>query len=227
MDASRFVSVFNRYFPPDEIDKPTPMFAQAFTRSFFDPCFLVEGFTSIKVQQLLSIAYALLPEDEAYFEVGTYQGKTLISAMVNNELKPAYACDNFSEFTASAEGSAKVLDLNLQMYHLKDRVTFFNADFQTIVDKDHIPHPVGVYLYDGMHTEEMQYLGVKLVEPLLADEALVIIDDWNMPEAKEGTQRAIDESEAHYEPLYYLPAHAMGDREMWWEGIGVFRFLRK
>jgi len=226
MDTARFRRLFERYFPKDEIARPTPMFEQAFVRNFFDPCFLVDGFTSLKVQQLLSLAYASLPAEEAYLEVGTYQGKTLISALLNNERRPTYACDNFSEFTASTEGSAEVLRLNLRMFGLTDRVTFLNADFRNVMDRDHIREPVGLYLYDGAHSEEMQYLGVKLVEPVLADEALVVVDDWNNPNAGAGTRRAIAESRHHYELLYELPTHDDQRHAMWWDGLGVYCFER-
>jgi hypothetical protein len=226
MNTTEFCAFFERYFPKEEQAQTTPLFEQALTRSFFDPCFLVEGLTSVKIQQLLSMAYSYLPENEAYFEVGTYKGKTLISAMINNAARKTYACDNFSEFTANKEGSENVLQLNLHMFQLKDRVTFFNDDFSNIADKDHIPEPIGLYLYDGAHSEEMQYRGIKEVEHLLADEALILVDDWAVEDARLGTKRAIAESPNEWTQLYELPGHEELRQQVWWLGMGVFRFRR-
>lgn len=227
MNTATFCALFDRFFPPQERQVPTAIFEQAFVRSFFDPCFLVQGMTSVKNQHLMRLAFSCLPENECYLEIGTLQGKILTSVLVNNPRRKAYACDNFSEFTDSREASAQVLRNNLRMFGVEDRVTFYNADFRTIMDRSHVPEPVGLYLYDAMHTVEMQYEGIKLAEPLLADEALVVVDDWNWIEAVEGTQRAISESRNEWAALYELRNEGNSNLAQWWNGIGVFRFKRR
>ena len=44
-----------------------------------------------------------------------------------------------------------------------------------------VPEPVGVYFYDGGHTWLAHYLALGVAEPLLADEALVLVDDASWP----------------------------------------------
>ncbi|HNR31790.1 MAG TPA: class I SAM-dependent methyltransferase [Candidatus Hydrogenedentes bacterium] len=227
MNTSTFCALFDRFFPPQERDAPTPGFEQAFVRSFFDPCFLVQGMTSVKNQHVMRLAFSCLPESECYFEIGTLQGKILVSVLVNNPPRKAYACDNFCEFTDSAERSAQVLRNNLRMFGVEDRVTFYNADFRGIMDREHVPEPVGLYLYDAMHTAEMQYDGIRLAEPLLADEALVVVDDWNWGEAVEGTNRAIAESRHEWTLLYELRNDGESNLAKWWNGLGIFRFRRR
>ncbi len=227
MNTATFCTLFDRFFPAQERDIPTPLFENAFVRSFFDPCFLVQGMTSVKNQHLMRLAFSCLPENECYLEIGTLQGKLLISVLVNNPARKAYACDNFCEFTDSREASARVLRNNLRMFGVEDRVTFYDADFRAIMDRDHVPEPVGLYLYDAMHTAEMQHDGIRLVEPLLANEALVVVDDWNWDDAVKGTQQAIEESRHEWTVLYELRNEGNGNLTQWWNGMGVFRFRRR
>lgn len=225
MDLQKFVTTFERYFPKKEIDKVSSHFEDKFTRSFFDPCFLVEGFSSLKKQMLLKLAFSCLDAEECYLEVGTYTGKSLISALMGNEKRKCYACDNFTEFTDS--NSFDILMANLERYELKEEVTFFNTDFRHILSQEHIQRPVGLYFYDGAHDFASQYDAIKKAEHLLAPDALVIVDDWRFAKdsrsyAKEATEKAIRESSRKFEMLYELPARFNGDHAMWWNGIAVY-----
>lgn len=230
MKVNEFLQVFRYFFPDDEIAKPSPHFEDRFSRSFFDTCFDVEGMMSIKKQKLLNIAFACLAPEEAYLEVGTYMGKSLVSAMQNNPQRTVYACDNFSEFTAT--NSLERLVANLRRYNFRERVQIFDADFRQVVNKEHMPVPIGLYFNDGAHDEESQYQGIKLAEPLLANEALVLVDDWCLAAdsgsyAKAGTERAAAESPNEWTFLYDLPARYNGDQGLWWNGVGVYSFRRR
>ena len=194
-----------------------------------DPCFDVEGMLSLKKQQLLNLAFRFLDEGEAYFEVGTYRGKSLISAMLENSMRPVFACDNFSQFE---DNTLDVLKANLAKYEFSDRVTFYNCDFLAAFTPERLPIPVGFYFYDGAHDFDSQYEAIKRIEPFLANEALVLVDDWRLAEdsdshAKAATLKAAAESTASWELLHELPARFNGDRAMWWNGVGVLSFRRR
>jgi predicted O-methyltransferase YrrM len=230
MNITNFYVLFDKSFPAGNISKPTFIYGNRLTRFFFDPCRNVRGMVSIKKQKLLNIAFACLDVNECYLEVGTYLGKSLISAMLGNPPRHVFACDNFSEFTKS--NSHEGLKQNLKAYNLLEKVTFFDADFTTVLTKERISPPVGVYFYDGAHDEASQYLAIKLVEPLLSNEALVIIDDWRFaPDsgsyAKVATERAVAESANEWQMLYELPARYNGDRAMWWNGVAIYAFKRQ
>lgn len=229
MNTAEFLRWFERAFPLARRNRPAWWYEYRLARRWADPCPAVQGMTAPRNQRLLGLAVAGLSPSEAYLEIGTFQGKTLVSALVGNPVCPAYACDNFSEFAGVA--SLPLLEGNLARYGLSDRVTFLNADFRTVLTRRVIGHPVGVYLYDGAHDEGSQYDGIALAEPILADEALVIVDDWrHAPDsgsyAEAGTRRAIADSHAQWEILFELPARRNGDLAMWWNGVGVLRFRR-
>lgn len=225
MDINLFIKTFEHYFPHDDLNKVTTVFEDRFIRSFFDPCFSINGMSSIKKQMLLRLAARCLPTNECYLEIGTYTGKSLVSAMQDAPGRIFYACDNFSLF--SETNSFEILSDNLKRYALHDKVTFFNEDFKQIYNSNRIKEPVGVYFYDGGHDFESQYEAIRLVEPLLASAALVIIDDWRFtPDsascAKAATEQAISDSRREWRLLYDLPARYNGDHGMWWNGIAVY-----
>jgi predicted O-methyltransferase YrrM len=225
MRLDQFCYAFEHYFPKSEHGHIAAHFEDKFTRSYYDPCFDVAGMTSLKKQFLLKIAFATLEPHECYLEIGTYQGKSLISAVRDNPSLPVYACDNFSEF--SETNSLERLRLNLQKHGLLDKIRVFDSDFRNIMSPKHILHPIGLYFYDGAHDFESQYQAIKLVEPLLSNEAMVIVDDWRFaPDsqsyAKEGTLQAVAESNRAWTLLYDLPARFNGDQAMWWNGVAVF-----
>lgn len=188
--------------------------------------------------ELLNLAVSLIPSDgsERYLEVGTYQGKSLIAAMRGNPGRKGIACDNFSEFNdpRAGGGNSEILRRNLRRYRLESQVDVFDEDFVSLFrrsKKDRLFPPIGVYFYDGAHDELSQYNGIREAEALLADEALVIVDDWRFAsdsgsKAEVGTRRAISESHNEWNIPWILPARYNGDNALWWNGVAVLTFRR-
>lgn len=236
MQLECFIEKFEAVFPEHRRSKPSGLWERIkLFRAFSDPCPDVAGMASLRKLQLLNLAVSFLPADgdECYLEVGTYQGKSLIAALVGNINRMAVACDNFSEFTASATESVSILQKNLASYGLSESVRFYNEDFLTLFEKwqTYKLPPVGVYFYDGAHDELSQYEAIRAVEPILANEALVIIDDWRYAEdsgsyAEAATRRAIAESPNTWRIQWVLPARYNGDLAMWWNGVVVLLFSR-
>jgi predicted O-methyltransferase YrrM len=230
VNTAAFLTAFERRFPARTRGVPATRYTLGLIRRLIDPCPTVRGMTAPRNQRLLNLAVAHLPEGEAYLEVGVFQGKTLISALRGNPRRPAYACDNFSEFEGSS--SLAVLRHNLAHHGLDDSVTFLNTDFRTALLAGSIAHQAGVYFYDGAHDEQSQYEGILLAERVLADEALVIVDDWRYApdsgsRAEAGTLRAMADSNNNWTVLLTLPARHNGDNAMWWNGVGILRFRRR
>ena len=245
MDIEGFQLKFKSIFPSAKRNRPTNRYELHLSRPgflkrfgvrklyFFEPFRDVEGLLSPKKAKLLQLAYGCLAADEAYFEVGTWLGKSLISAIHRNKLRPTVACDDFSEaFIKRDVDPLAILTENLRRYGFQNYVTFYNEPFQRVCVSEKLPIPIGFYFYDGAHDERSQYLGIKLIEPFLSDQALVVVDDWryapdSQSYAKTGTLRAITESQFNWQLLYELPARYNGDRAMWWNGLAVFAFRRE
>ncbi|HEY9296754.1 class I SAM-dependent methyltransferase [Microcoleus sp. ZQ-A2] len=141
----------------------------------------LKGMTTANVMQLLNFAVDCLEPDEIYCEVGCFQGSTLIGALLDHPNQMAYAVDNFSEFDTSGENIEKLIE-NLTKFNLKEQVCFCNQSFEEFfvaLRTMQTADKIGVYFYDGAHDYRSQLLGLLLVKPFLADQALIIVDDSN------------------------------------------------
>jgi predicted O-methyltransferase YrrM len=229
MNPNALVQEIHRRFSRRALECPTRLHSTRVARWWLDPCPDVAGMTSLKKQRLMRLAFAALPPDEAFLEIGTYQGKSLISATHRQSPRPTFACDNFTEFTD--RNSRELLERNLERYGLRERIQFFDMDFRKLFASGGLDCPVGLYHYDGAHDEESQYDAIRLAEARLADRAVVIVDDWRYGDdshsyAKAGTLRAVHQSAHRWDLLMELPARWNGDRQMWWNGVGLLSFTR-
>jgi hypothetical protein len=87
-----------------------------------------------------------------------------------------------------------------------------------------VPGPVGVYFYDGAHSRLAQYLGLGLAEPVLADEALVVVDDASWPQVERSTARYVARHPG-YRLLFDLRAERAEDPR-WCNGVKVYAWRR-
>lgn len=141
----------------------------------------VQGMTTANVMQLLNFAVACLEPGEVYCEVGTYQGTTLIGALLDHPDGMAYAVDNFSEFDTDGTCFESLMQ-NLSQFGLEEQVYFCNQDFQQFwleLRELGSEDKIGVYFYDGAHDYRSTLLGLLLAKPFLSDRALILLDDAN------------------------------------------------
>lgn len=176
-----------------------------------DEILKLEGMSSNKVRHLLNNLCSA--EGTRYLEVGCWKGSTLVSALYGNNVDKAVAIDNFSEFG----GPKEELHQNIQN-HIKDaNLTFIEGSFENIK----LPvSDFNIYFYDGEHSAKSQEDALTLLYPYLADQFIYIVDDWNHGPAREGTEAGL----ARYKVLkkVELPANYNGDRDNYWNGIGLF-----
>jgi hypothetical protein len=124
-------------------------------------------------------------ENARYLEVGVFAGSTLCSAIFGNNVT-ATAIDNWSQFN----GPSDRFFLNLSRFKGPEaKVSFLERDFRQVDYRSIGVHDV--YLFDGPHGEIDQHDGLTLGLPALADEFVLIVDDWNWEQVRHGTFRAI------------------------------------
>lgn len=120
-----------------------------------------------------------------YLETGVGAGATACAAMIGN--RATLLCiDDWSEsrslrdsFIAnSAAARSDAVDL-----------TLIEADFRTI---DYAAlGSFNIYQFDGQPDRREQYDGMMLAQPALDADYVQIVDDWNWPQVRAGTQEAI------------------------------------
>jgi predicted O-methyltransferase YrrM len=185
----------------------------------------VPGMATESKLALLNLAAAHLEEGEAYLEVGSFKGLSLIGAMLGNPGRRFYAIENFLEFNLDGELARPELEANLARWVEPSQVRLLEGDcFRLLRDEGRLEEPVGVYFYDGAHGRLPHYLALGVAEPWLADRALVVIDDTSWPIVSQATDRYLA---AH--PGYRLLFDLAADHEedpRWWNGVRVYAFER-
>ena len=166
---------------------------------------------------LLNVAASCLGEGEAYVEVGTYRGTSLIAAMLGNAGE-FVALDNWS----MGDGSREQLDLNLARFGLTGAAIVEGDAFETLRSDALEGRTIGVYYYDNGHEYEQQLDGMRLIEAYLASPALVIVDDTDW----ERVERAVDdylEQQPRATEILSLDGKDRGAPQ-WWEGMRILRW---
>jgi predicted O-methyltransferase YrrM len=185
----------------------------------------VPGMATESKLALLNLAAAHLEPGEAYLEVGSFKGLSLIGAMLGNRHARFYAIENFLEFNLDSGATRDELLGNLDRWVGRDQVRLLEGDCFRLLRRERLLEaPVGVYFYDGAHGRLPHYLALGVAERWLADRALVVVDDASWPMVARATERYLA---AHpgYELLFDLAAEREEDPR-WWNGLRVYAFRR-
>lgn len=169
-------------------------------------------------------ALCSLDRPTEYFEVGAWRGSTLCSAMYGNPDLHATVIDNWSEFNGPF---SEFID-NIKRFGLEDRVDVLYEDFANFVGSKRLTKPVDIYLYDGDHSFDSQRMAIVNMWDILAEKAIVIVDDWNAPEVRRGTFEGFKAVNANivekFEICYTFDgSHTPKDlaKQEFWNGIGI------
>lgn len=159
---------------------------------------------------------------ERYLEIGCHKGGSFNSAVFGNyNLRWGVAIDSFESDKTQGETA--------EYQFLKNTLTFMpeSMELRLIrkdcfqVDLEVLPKPFDFYLFDGSHDEESQKKALTYYLPVLADEFIFCVDDYNWPEVQKGTQDGI--KECNLEVLFeqYMPSYKEFDNEGWHNGFYV------
>ena len=185
----------------------------------------VAGYTAVSELAVLNHAAALLPDDEAYLEVGTFKGRSIVAAAANNPGATFIAMENFMEFGMAGQEARDELMHNLRTYTDGAHLNLLEGDcFALMARPDVCEKPVGVYFYDGEHTLLSHYLALAVVEPLLADEALILIDDASWPVVQKAHRLFVKNHPGWEVSATWDAAHA--DDPRWANGLHALTFRR-
>lgn len=179
------------------------------------PLLEIDGMSSPKVRHLLNNLCTL--KDGTYLEIGCYKGATLLSAIFQNQatLKDVVAIDNWKEF-----GGPKAAFLENVSRYATQPIRFFETDCFTVNLRSFF-YPINIYFYDGRHQEADQKAAFTYFDPIFDAIFIVVVDDWNWSDVREGTWAAM--KELGYTILYQreLFTEKFEERSSWWNGLLV------
>lgn len=161
-----------------------------------------------------------------YLEIGSWKGSSIAAAMCRNSMDTCVAIDNWSEFGGPKDEFIDVFN----RYKGRNNATFVEGDcFDPTIIESLTPHRFNIYMYDGYHSEDAQYNALVKYMPCLDDTFIWVVDDWNAPEVRNGTFRAIRDTGVRVlwkqeTRLTWDNSHTETSlaRSTWWNGLAAF-----
>jgi len=218
LDTARFAAELPGLFD-DFPRSPVPK-----GRRFDDVIGGIPNLATENVLALLNLAASLLGPGESYVEIGSFFGASLIGAMRGND-GDFVAIDRFRFDVPEVRGRKLP---KTSRAGLEESLARFGAEQATILEGDAFDlieggalgdRRVGVYYWDGPHDYDGQLRGMRAIEPWLAAEALILIDDYDWEAVSEATHDFVaDEDRA--ELLLEIAGEA-GGQVWWWDGVAA------
>jgi hypothetical protein len=185
-----------------------------------------EGYTGTRTRHFYNnICNSEKLENIKYLEIGTWNGSSSMSAVYKNKITGLFI-DNWCQFG----GDPNIFRNNMSKFGKDADVFLLESDCWQVNLNDLNMGPFNVYLFDGDHAELDHFKSLEYYYPILEDIFIFMVDDWNWPNVRDGTLRAIDQLNLHVlfrheefvsqDELENMPEHH--GKKTWWNGIGIF-----
>lgn len=120
-----------------------------------------------------------------YLEIGCWKGSTACSALYGNRVT-IVCVDDWSLFGGPRaeffENTGRCISDDIEFSCIEK--DYREIDFSEL-------GPFNIYFYDGPHDEWNQFHNLIAVQVALDEQFYLIVDDWNWPEVRTGTKRAL------------------------------------
>jgi predicted O-methyltransferase YrrM len=176
---------------------------------------------------LVNVAASLLEPGESYVEAGTYMGASLIAAMRGNEGRDFVAIDNFTlpEVRGRPPARREALEANLARFGCEG-ATILEGDTLDVLRGGELgDRRVGIFYYDAAHSHEATLGSLRLIEPSLAERALLVVDDSDWEEVGRAIRDYLAE-QPNARLLLEIQGNEHG-RPWWWEGVTALAYQRQ
>jgi len=181
----------------------------------------IDGMAGSKTRHFYNNMCSLILPDRrtTYLEVGVLIGSSFISALYGNEHVHGVAIDNWSEFGGGKdEFHANLANFLPGVTPLVLEKDCFAVDTQSELTQG----KVDIFVYDGGHSFEEQLAAIVHFWSCLADQSVIIIDDWNWDEVQVGTLEGLHTVHANVVLQREIRTEYNGDRDGYWNGMAVF-----
>jgi hypothetical protein len=180
------------------------------------PLCQIPRMSTFAVGAMINRAVSELDPGTCFVNVGVWNGFTLLCGMVDNPESRCIGIDNFSEFGGPRDAFLERFGRYRSSAH-----EFHEMDYRDYFENSH-QGKIGFYIYDGEHSYRNQLEGLKIAEPFLTDNALIMVDDTNWEAPRRATLDFIEQSENTYSVILdetcCYPGHPT-----WWNGIMLLR----
>lgn len=174
----------------------------------------VPKMSTLAIGGIINRCVKFLPKNQSFVNIGVWNGFSFFAGLLGNEDKTCIGVDNFSEF-----GSPREQFLNRFNSLKGPNHSFYDIDYEQYFLNEH-KGEVGLYFYDGEHSYKNQLLGLQIIEPYLAKNAIILVDDTNLDDARNATLEFIRSSELKYKIIFERRT-AYNRHPTFWNGVMI------
>jgi hypothetical protein len=185
LKANRPIDVFNTVLPERH---------EEMKHRLKDVC-KVPRMSTFGVGAMINLGVSQLKPDEAFVNVGVWNGFTFLSGVAHNPEIKCVGVDNFSQFGGPREAFLERFNRLKSPNHF-----FYDMDYLEYFKQEH-QGKIGFYIYDGGHKYEDQLKGLQVAEPYFSDNCLILVDDTNWDEPRDATYDFMKQSKNQYKVL--------------------------
>jgi len=181
----------------------------------------VDGMSTENVRFLFNEIVRQSARNGAYLEVGMYRGCSLLSAALFNPSTRCIGIDNFSEFGKEGENEG-LLNENLRKFRNPKNTEYYDVDYREGIKKIFSNEPnlkINIFFYDAQHSYENQTEGLRMMLPHLAENCIIIVDDFNWKQVERANADFIKENPA-FKSIFKIKTESNCSKD-WWNGIEV------
>ena len=148
----------------------------------------LDGLSGKKYRYLLNNLISKFNEPR-YLEIGSWTGSTACAASFENNL--SITCiDNWSQFLDKTDEPKKKFLFNIKKCLTKTtNLKIIDSDFRDVNFNE--IGKFNIYFYDASHHYKDHYDAIILTQRSLEDKYILIVDDWNWDQVRQGTIDAI------------------------------------
>jgi hypothetical protein len=199
--------------PVDAFNTRLPVEDERTRRTLLELC-EIPRMSTFAIAAIIDHAVRGMPDGHAFLNVGVWAGFTFLSGVARNPGRRCIGVDDFSGFGGPRETFTTRFEKLASSEH-----SFFEMDYQRYFAEVH-SEPLGVYMYDGDHAYDHQLQGLKVAEPFFGPGCLVLVDDTNRDEPRQGTHDFIEKSDREYRMLLDCRT-ADSAHPTFWDGLMV------
>ena len=188
----------------------------------------IHGITSRRIKSLLNNICDM--KSVVYLELGVFRGSTLIAAMYKNDIKKAYAVDNFNydpiepgKYNEKGWPSIRrAFNDACIRYGLSDNLVLLEKAVQE-VDITEISEPVNVVFYDCWPAKTGNMVdNLKHVLGSLDSVFILIISEYSSKSTKTAATKFIEDNNLITHYTEELKTMGVRNANSWWSGIGIY-----
>lgn len=189
------------------------------------------GFSGSKLLGTLQRLTGLCGADEAYCEIGVFQGMSLVSVAAANPAVTCIGIDNYALFDVERKHKGIVEERAKRAGC--DNVLLIEADYEdslSLLQQTLAGKKVGVLFIDGPHDYRSQMMCLLLFAPFLSEKAAIVIDDCNYAHVRQANRDFLV-THPDYTLLFekYTDKHPNNmtsdelteARNGWWNGVNI------